>query len=313
MASLRDDVVGQDDEVARLGPQLRRAPRHLGDAAVVVADSHPLADVKRLLALDREAGEGIPQRVLQREAEHDGADGGRRHELLAEERRRRSSTRPMTIASCRMSGNRSGTRSARSGLISRKTAALISAGDEGELAESVDLLDGRGSERIQRRWRRRRRRRATSRTTERRSFRRISRLTVRLMIPSITASAATPRIRCAGVDDQAHPLLERLELGGGDLHAERALVRAALGIAIGNAAARACRRGLLLRRLPACRRRDARECRSRPSSSAPPPSSRRWLSGRHPSSCRRWRDRPRRRLSVAISVTGLASNVMFCL
>ena len=43
-------------------------------APFVIADPHPLPDVERLLALDRQAGEGVAERVLQREAEHDRAD-----------------------------------------------------------------------------------------------------------------------------------------------------------------------------------------------------------------------------------------------
>ena len=46
-----------------------------------------MADAKRLLDLNRQAREEIPQRVLQREADHDRADRGRgQHLLLHEER-----------------------------------------------------------------------------------------------------------------------------------------------------------------------------------------------------------------------------------
>ena len=78
---LRDDVVRQDDQVARLRAQLGRAPRHFRHAAFIVPDPHPVPDVKRFLALDGEAGERVAERVLQREAEHHRADRGRRDEL----------------------------------------------------------------------------------------------------------------------------------------------------------------------------------------------------------------------------------------
>ena len=43
----------------------------------------------------------------------------------------------MTIASCRMIGNRSGTRSSRSGLTRRKTTALMSAAASASLANAA--------------------------------------------------------------------------------------------------------------------------------------------------------------------------------
>ena len=101
------------------------------------------------------------------------------------------------------------------------------------------------------------------------------------------------------------PLLERLELGGGDLHAERVLVGAALGVAIREAAARACRGRLLRRSAPACSpvmlpepealllRLVGSSCPCRP------PSCRRL------SSCRRWRGRRRPATSIAISADRL--------
>ena len=57
------------------------------DAPLELADSDPVADVERLLALDRQAGEGVAERVLQREAEHDGADRRGREQPIAEEGR----------------------------------------------------------------------------------------------------------------------------------------------------------------------------------------------------------------------------------
>ena len=84
---LRDDVVRQDDEVAGLGAELRRAPGDLGDAPLELADLDPVADVERLLALEREAGERVAERVLEREADDDGADRGGRDEPVGNERR----------------------------------------------------------------------------------------------------------------------------------------------------------------------------------------------------------------------------------
>ena len=81
---LRHDVVRHDDEVAGLGAQLRRAPGDFGDAPLELADANPVADVERLLALDRQPGERVAQRVLQREADHDRADRRGRQQLVVE-------------------------------------------------------------------------------------------------------------------------------------------------------------------------------------------------------------------------------------
>ena len=85
---LRDLVVGNDDEVAGLGAQLRRAPGDLGDTPFELANADPVADLERLLALDREPGEGIAERVLEREADDDRADRGGREQLVFEDERR---------------------------------------------------------------------------------------------------------------------------------------------------------------------------------------------------------------------------------
>ena len=55
--------------------------------AFATADLHPLADAERLLDLNREPGEQVAERVLQREADHDRADGRRRQQLLAQQHR----------------------------------------------------------------------------------------------------------------------------------------------------------------------------------------------------------------------------------
>ena len=80
---LRDDVVRQDDEIAGLGAQLRRAPGDFGHAPFEFADPDPVADTERLFALDRKAGERVPQRVLQREADHDRAHRRSRRAALS--------------------------------------------------------------------------------------------------------------------------------------------------------------------------------------------------------------------------------------
>ena len=85
---LGDDVVGDDDEVAGLGAELRRPPRDFGDAALEIADANPVADAKRLLALNAKPGERVPERVLEREADDHGADRRGREELVLEHERR---------------------------------------------------------------------------------------------------------------------------------------------------------------------------------------------------------------------------------
>ena len=72
---------------AVLGAQLGRAPGDLLHLAFAIADLHPLADAKRLLDLNREAGKQVAERVLQREADHDRADRRRRQQLLAQQHR----------------------------------------------------------------------------------------------------------------------------------------------------------------------------------------------------------------------------------
>ena len=65
--------------------------RHVisADHAVLAADRHPMADAKRLLDLNREAREQIAERVLQREADHHGADRRRRDDFLRQKQHRR--------------------------------------------------------------------------------------------------------------------------------------------------------------------------------------------------------------------------------
>ena len=58
------------------------------DAPLEIADADPVADAERLLALDAEAGEGVAERVLQREADDHGADRRRRQQLVLEDERR---------------------------------------------------------------------------------------------------------------------------------------------------------------------------------------------------------------------------------
>jgi hypothetical protein len=48
---------------------------------------HPLPDAERLLDLNRESGEQVAERVLQREADNNGADGGCGQQLLAQQHR----------------------------------------------------------------------------------------------------------------------------------------------------------------------------------------------------------------------------------
>ena len=91
---LGDDVVGNDDEVAGLGAQLGRAPRDLGHPALELADANPVADTKRLLALDAKTGKGVPERVLERKPDDHGADSRRGEELVFEDERRDQHQQP---------------------------------------------------------------------------------------------------------------------------------------------------------------------------------------------------------------------------
>ena len=54
------------------------------DAPFEVADLDPRPDAERLLALDRQAGEGVAERVLQREADDRRAHRRRRQQLVVE-------------------------------------------------------------------------------------------------------------------------------------------------------------------------------------------------------------------------------------
>ena len=54
----------------------------------IAADRHPVADAERPLDLNRQAGEQVAQRVLQREPEHDGAHRRRRQDAIAQNERR---------------------------------------------------------------------------------------------------------------------------------------------------------------------------------------------------------------------------------
>ena len=55
------------------------------DLALAVFDLHPVADTKRLLDLNREAGEQVAQGVLQGEAQYHRADRRRGEQLLAQQ------------------------------------------------------------------------------------------------------------------------------------------------------------------------------------------------------------------------------------
>ena len=56
------------------------------DGPFVVADGDPVADAERLLDLDREPGERVAQRLLQREAHDRRHDRGRGQKLRVRER-----------------------------------------------------------------------------------------------------------------------------------------------------------------------------------------------------------------------------------
>ena len=84
---LRDDAVGHDQKLPRLGAQLGRPPRDLLNLPFAIADGDPVADAKRLLDLNRKPREQIAERVLQREADDDGADRRRRQQLLLHQHR----------------------------------------------------------------------------------------------------------------------------------------------------------------------------------------------------------------------------------
>ena len=85
---------------------------------------HPVADAERLLDLNREAGEQVAERVLQREADDHGADRRRRDDPSCMNSVAASANSAMTIASWTIFGKRSGSRSARHGLMARATSAF---------------------------------------------------------------------------------------------------------------------------------------------------------------------------------------------
>ena len=166
----------------------------------------------------------------------------------------------MTMKSWRMVGKRSGTRSARSGLMKAMTSRLMRPAAKASRSNDSEL---------------RRRSRAAafchsastacsttyapSRKTESLSLRLTSRLTVRLEIASVAASAATPSNQVPEVL-QGHPplrdpLLELRDLGRRDRDGQLVRVRAALGVAIRHASPGAGRRDGLARLLLLARRR----------------------------------------------------------
>ena len=164
IASFETTLFGRMTKLPALRAQLGRAPGDLGDAPFVLADPDPVPDVERLLALDREAGEGVAERVLQREAEHDRADRRGREQLLAEERRREQDQPDDDRSPGGWSGSRSGTRSTRSGLIEEDDRGVDQRGGERELCESRRSCGRRLRREVMaieqpaaRRWRRRRR------------------------------------------------------------------------------------------------------------------------------------------------------------
>ena len=91
---LRDNVVGNDDEVAGLGSQLRCAPGDLRDSSFKVADSNPVTNVERPLALNGQPGKGVPQRVLQRKADDHRTDRRRGEQLVVKHERRHQHQQP---------------------------------------------------------------------------------------------------------------------------------------------------------------------------------------------------------------------------
>src|SRR6185295_6806247 len=68
------------DELERTRDDLRRAEPDALHAAEVVADADPVAGLERLLHLQREPAEHVPERLLEREADDGGHESGRREE-----------------------------------------------------------------------------------------------------------------------------------------------------------------------------------------------------------------------------------------
>ena len=78
-AELGEKAVRQNDDVVRAGQEMRRPPGAFDDASLrAVAEQDPVADDVGPAERQRDAGEDVTERVLQRQAENDGnhARGG---------------------------------------------------------------------------------------------------------------------------------------------------------------------------------------------------------------------------------------------
>ncbi len=74
--------VADDDDLVLERPDLDAAPRYLFDDAdpAVALDIYDIADLERLVGLQGNSGEEVPERVLQRETDNDSEDRGTRKE-----------------------------------------------------------------------------------------------------------------------------------------------------------------------------------------------------------------------------------------
>src|SRR6478736_3290282 len=78
---LADDLVIRDVEVNRVvRPEASRAPIDLHDLGKLFTDLKPIADLVRLVDLQRHAGDDATKEILGRESEDDGGGAGGREE-----------------------------------------------------------------------------------------------------------------------------------------------------------------------------------------------------------------------------------------
>ncbi len=75
-----DLCVADENDVMRKSSDLRRAPRNTFDDARIFSDGNHVADIKRLIGVQRNSGEQIAERILQGETENNAEQGGCRQQ-----------------------------------------------------------------------------------------------------------------------------------------------------------------------------------------------------------------------------------------
>ncbi len=143
---LRDDVVRHDDEVARLGAELRRAPGDFRDPPLEVADRIQLPIRNGFSLWMASPANALPSVSCSAKPTTTALTAEVVSSLSSKTNVAISTNRPMTIASCRIDGNASGTRSARSGLINVTTSRLIVAAANASFSSARSSLIGAGQD-----------------------------------------------------------------------------------------------------------------------------------------------------------------------